>query len=67
MQLRTECLILQELAMVLKTEPIAKPLSDLIEIMHSIRHTDEGFIAIKSEVDKESVFTVHIPYKEKTI
>jgi len=53
--------------MVLKTEPIAKPLSDLIEIMHAIRHTDEGFIAIKSEVDKESVFTVHIPYKEKTI
>ena len=53
--------------MVLKTEPIANLLPYLIEIMHSIRHVDEGFIAIKGEMGKGSVFTVHISCKEKII
>jgi len=38
--------------MALKTKPITKPLSDLIKIIHSIRHADEGFITIKGEVGK---------------
>jgi len=51
------------MAMVLKTEPIAKPLSDLIEIMH---FTENVSAKIHGILDKEKIFQVVTEEFEKS-